>query len=262
MNTNEKNELELFFLGTCACDFSPRLKTDLKDKFDKDARRSSSVLINGSVLIDCGYHTVQSLGIAGIPLSDITDIFVTHLHEDHYLPQNVQKIADAKDEPLRLWVREGAEVAEFCNVDVRFMTQFEKYESSGLSFTAIPANHSPQHHPQHFIVESGDKRVFYGCDGAWFLHDSFKFLENKHLTLAVFDCTVGDYAGDFRMGEHNSIPMIRLMLPSLSTVKAIDENTKIMISHLAPSLHKPHAETEKIIADFGTVAYDGMTVKV
>ena len=255
-------EFELLFLGTCACDFSPRLKTDLKDKFDRDARRSSSVLINGSVLIDCGYHTVESLGIAGIPFSDITDIFITHLHEDHYQPGNIQQIADAKSEPLKVWVREGAELPEYKNVDVRFMTQFEKYESAGLTVTGIPANHSPKHSPQHFIIGRGERSIFYGCDGAWFLHDSFKFLKNKHLSLAVFDCTVGDYNGDFRMGEHNSIPMIRLMLPSLRTIGAIDENTKIMISHLTPSLHKPHAETEKIIADFGTVAYDGMTLKI
>lgn len=250
------------FLGTCACDFSPRLKTDLKDKFDRDARRSSSLLINGHLLIDCGYHTVESLGIAGIPLSDITDIIVTHLHNDHYLPKNVQAIADAKSEPLRLWVREGAEISGYTGVEVHYMTQFEAYDVRGVSVTGIPANHSPKHHPQHFVIERGEKSFFYGCDGAWFLHDSFKFLKNKHLSLAIFDCTCGDYEGDFRAGEHNSIPMIRLMLPSLKTIGAIDENTKIMISHLAPSLHKSHAETEKIIADFGTVAYDGMQLEL
>ena len=259
MNTNK---IELLFLGTCACEFSPRLKTDLKDKFDNDARRSSALLINRHALIDCGIHTVESLGIAGIPLSDITDIFVTHLHLDHYQPENIQKIADAKSEPLRLWVREGAQVCDYSNVDVRFMTQFEGYVSEELSITGIPANHSPKHFPQHFVVECGEKSFFYGCDGAWFLHDSFKFIRNKHLTLAIFDCTVGDYNGDFRMGEHNSIPMIRMMLPSLLTVGAIDENTKIMISHLAPSLHKTHAETCEIIRDFGTVAYDGMILEI
>lgn len=257
-----KDNIELLFLGTCACDFSPRLKTDLKDKFDKDARRSSSVLLNRHTLIDCGFHTVESLGIAGIPLSDITDIFVTHLHGDHYQPENIQAIANAKNEPLRLWVREDAQVCEYENVEVRYLTQFEKYDSLELSVTGIPANHSPAHFPEHFIVECGKKSFFYGCDGAWFLHDSFKFLRNAHLTLAIFDCTVGDYNGDFRMGEHNSIPMIRMMLPSLRTIGAIDDSTGIVLSHLAPSLHRPHAETCDIVKDFGTVAYDGMTLEI
>ena len=262
MNNCENKEFDILFLGTCACEFSPRLKTDLKDKFDKDARRSSSILVNGTVLLDCGFHTVESLGIAGVALSDITDIFVTHLHCDHYQPENVQRIANAKSEALRLWVREGAEVCEYENVDVRYMTQFEKYENGTLAVTGIPANHSPLHFPQHFIVQRGEKSFFYGCDGAWFLHDSFKFLREKHLSLAIFDCTVGDYNGDFRMGEHNSIPMVRMMLPSLETVGAIDKNTVIMISHLAPSLHAPHDVVCESIKDFGLVAYDGMRISV
>ena len=30
---------KITFLGTCACDFSPRLKTDCRDRFDNDAYR-------------------------------------------------------------------------------------------------------------------------------------------------------------------------------------------------------------------------------
>ena len=64
------------------------------------------------------------------------------------------------------------------------------------------------------------------------------------------------------MAEHNSIPMIRIMLPSLRTVGMIDGHTKIILSHLAPSLHKSHEETVKIADAFGaTVAYDGMTAE-
>jgi hypothetical protein len=65
------------------------------------------------------------------------------------------------------------------------------------------------------------------------------------------------------MGEHNSIPMIKVMLPSLKTWGVIDENTETYISHLAQSLHAPHEETEKICASFGVkVAYDGLRVQV
>ena len=57
---------DLLFLGTCACDFSPKLKTDLKDRFDENARRSSAVLMNGSFLIDAGVHLLESMRIAGV----------------------------------------------------------------------------------------------------------------------------------------------------------------------------------------------------
>ncbi len=263
MNVNTNNiTAELLFLGTSACEFGKRLQTDLKDKFDKDVRRSSAMLINGSLLVDCGVHTEESLAIAEVDASKITDAFITHLHMDHYNPESIARIARGRAEPLRLWVREGADICEMENVSVIRMTPFKEYPIPGGTVTSVPANHDPIAHPQHFIFDIG-KKIFYGCDGAWFLNESFIFMKNKQLDAAVLDCTVGDYVGDFRLGEHNSIPMLRLMLPSMLNVKMISENTKIILSHLAPSLHKSHSETEKIAGDLGaTVAYDGMRIQI
>ena len=75
------------FLGTCACDFSPRLQTDGKDRFDKDVRRSSSILIDGHILVDCGPHTSNSSKIIKKPLRG--DIFLLHLHSDHFDAENI-----------------------------------------------------------------------------------------------------------------------------------------------------------------------------
>lgn len=255
---------DITFLGTCACDFSPRLKGELRDCFDKDARRSSAVLINKRFLIDCGTHTLDSLRIAGADTDLITDIFITHLHSDHFNADNIAAIARGHKSPLRLWVRADAMLDDIENVQRIRMESFKKYSvTEGLELTAIPANHAPSAYPQHFILESCGKKMFYGCDGGWFLNESFIYLKRASLDLAVLDCTVGDYVGDFRMGEHNSIPMIRLMLPSLLNVGAIREDTEIYLSHLAPSLHEPHEITVRIAEDFGAkVAYDGLTIEI
>ena len=261
--SDKNNAIELLFLGTCACEFGERLKTDLKCKFDKDVRRSSAMLIDGRFLVDCGVHTEESLAIAGVDVLGITDVFVTHLHMDHYNPDSIQSLARGRSEPLRLWVREGAEVPELENVRVMHMTLFEEYPIDGGSVVSIPANHDPKAHPQHYIFDIGGKRIFYGCDGAWFVNESFIFMRKMNLSAAVLDCTVGDYVGDFRLGEHNSIPMLRLMLPSMMNVGMISKDTKIIFSHLAPSLHKSHEETERIAEGLGaTVAYDGMRVSI
>ena len=253
--------MKLQFLGTSACEFSPRLNTDLKDKFDKDARRSSSAIVDDRFLLDCGIYTPESLGIASISTNGITDIFLTHLHRDHYIKENVELVAKEHSTPVRLWVREDAEI-NVEGVTLMRMTPYTTYEvADGVCVTGLPANHDPRAYPQHILLEVDGRGLYYGIDGAWMLHDSFKFLKNKKLDIAVLDCTSGDYNGDFRMGEHNSIPMIRLMLPSLKTIGAIDEHTSIILTHLAPSLHKSHAETEIIANEFGaTVAYDGRTV--
>jgi phosphoribosyl 1,2-cyclic phosphate phosphodiesterase len=133
----------------------------------------------------------------------------------------------------------------------------------GLTLTGLSANHDPVTAPQHLLFEKNGKKLFYGCDGAWMMTETFNFLRNKELDVMILDATVGDYEGDYRMAEHNSIPMIRLMIPSLKTGEIVTENTKIYLSHIAPRLHKPHAETAEIVKKDGLfVAYDGLSIEI
>ena len=253
---------EIVFLGTCACDFSPRLKGDCKDRFDKDVRRSSSILMNGHILVDCGPHTPGSLAIAGAPLASVTDIFVTHLHDDHFDAENIGRIASAKEEKLRLWVREDAQFAPIANTEVVRMRIGQRYDArDGTAVTPLAANHTA--YPQHLIFERAGKKIFYGLDGAWVLTDSFRAMRRQQFDLLILDGTVGDYDGDLRISEHNSIPMVRMLLKSFAAVGITGPSSQVYLSHLAPSLHRPHGETEEICGAFGAhVAYDGLKLTV
>ena len=144
------------------------------------------------------------------------------------------------------------------------MKLFERYEiEEDLFVTGLLANHDSDACPQHFLIEKGDKKIFYGCDGAWLLSPTYSFLENKCLDIAIIECTVGDYVGDYRLATHNSVPMVRLMIPSLRTVRALKQESKILLSHIAPSLHKPHFEIVKTAREFGAeVAYDGLKLTI
>ena len=258
-----ENAFDLTFLGTCACDFSRKLQGDCKDCFDFNARRSSAILMNGSYLIDCGMHTLDSLRINNTPTQAITDIFITHKHKDHFDVDNIVAIARGREVPLRVWIREDADIGEIENVTVIKMKLYERYHIGGeLYVKGLIANHDENAAPQHFLFENCGKRFFYGCDGAWLINGAYQRLRDTKLCAAVFDCTVGDYDGDFRVSEHNSIPMLRLMLPSLVTIGAIDANTRVFLSHLVPSLHKrPHEEIAEAVKEFGAeVAYDGLRI--
>ena len=257
-------DMNALFLGTCACDYSPKLKNEFADQFDFDARRSSAFLLDGRYLIDCGEHTLQSLRIAKIDYEDITDIFLTHLHSDHYNANNIAEIAKSKKDKLRVWVREDATLPNIENVEVVRMKLGEKYTvSPNCSVMGLLANHDEKARPQHFVFECEDKKILYACDGAWFLNETWYRLKGLALDMVVLDATCGDYLGDYRVGEHNTIPMIRLMLPSMKTWGTIVEGTKIYLSHLAPSLHKSHEETSQIVqADGLLVAYDGLQVEL
>ncbi len=258
------NSTKLLFLGTAAADFSPRLKTDCKDRFDKDARRASCMMIGEHYMVDCGLYALDSIRIAGVDISKITDIFLTHLHADHFVPENVAKIAEGKQKPLRVWVRRDAELPDIPNIEiVRIPLETVMQVSEDMTVETVDANHHQATFPQHLIFTIGGKQLFYALDGGWFLTASYKYMHNRNVDMMVLDATCGDYAGDYRAGEHNSIPMIRLMLPSLKTWGVINDNTRIYLSHLAPRLHLPHDETVALVAKDGLiVAYDGLEVEL
>ena len=257
-----EQKTKLTFLGTAAANFSPRLKTDCKDCFDKDARRASCMLIGENYLVDCGMYVMESIRIAGVDMSKITDIFVTHLHADHFIAGHVAQIAAGKEKPLRLWVRRDAQLPPIDNVEVVYLPlQKEVAVSETMTVVSVDANHDPKSFPQHFVFTINGKKMLYALDGGWFLTSSYNYLRDAKLDLAVLDATCGDYVGDYRMGEHNSIPMIRLMLPSLKKWGTIDDETRVYLSHIAPKLHAPHDETVELVAKDGLlVAYDGLTV--
>lgn len=253
--------MEFLFLGTCACDYSPKLKDEFLHKFDRDARRSSCALLDGRYLIDCGEHALQSIEISQTDASKITDIFVTHLHSDHFNAENVKKVA-AAGKGVRLWLQEAANVPQIEGVEIRRMKYGETYRADeNLTVTGLNTNHDRNSAPQYLYFEYRGERILYATDGAWMLNETYYWLSEKACTFVAIDATVGDYVGDFRLAEHNSIPMIRMMLPSLKRVGIITDDTKIYLSHIAPSLHASHEETVEIVRKDGlSVAYDGLSV--
>ena len=57
--------------------------------------------------------------------------------------------------------------------------------------------------------------------------------------------------------------MIRLMEASFKTENVIAQDGKLVLSHLARTLHKPHEETVELLKSDGyIVAYDGMELEV
>lgn len=254
--------MELLFLGTGAAD---RMALEQEDNFlDKDKRRCAAALLNGSILLDCGPHILNSLSVANIDLSSITDIVITHFHSDHFDLSSIKTIASAADRPVRLWYRSDALVPEECKkvCEMHPMEPFCEYDvKDSIKITGVPANHEA--FPQHLSVIDEKGAFFYGMDGAWFLGDTVRFMQNKCYKTVILDATVGDYLGDYRIGEHNSIPMIRALIPSFKTLDIIDDDTNIVLSHIAVCLHKPHEEICKCVADDGfTVAYDGLKITI
>ena len=83
------------------------------------------------------------------------------------------------------------------------------------------------------------------------------------LDVIVWDGTIGDQPGDYRIFEHNSIPMIRLMNQTLRANGVYRDSTRIILSHLARTLHPEHRELTGILGIEGLEpAHDGMLLEI
>lgn len=254
--------MKITFLGTGAADFLPSLKDTDKYTLSKNIRRSCVTLIDESTLIDCGPHAIDEIKLLGIDASRIKNIIITHNHSDHFNKENVELIAQMSSHDICLWHGAECVMPEINSVKMQPMQIENEYAIGDLKVTALRANHSKG--SVHYSIESDGKRIFYGCDGAWILLDTFYYMKKRHYDLLILDATVGDYDGDYRLAEHNSIPMIRTMEKSFRTVKMIDDDSKIVLDHLARTLHKDTYEDicKCVEADGYIVAHDGMVMEI
>ncbi len=270
--------MKLLFLGTCAADYNPRLRTDLADCFDLNARRSNAVLLNGHTLIDCGDWILKELEIAGVEAAAIENVMVSHSHKDHFRPDHLCTLAQQAGHPIHIYASAdtlellakktagvpGGELLVPHRMNSRCTPTAVQVDE--LSVITLPSNHQteiPGEETLHYLVEQDGRTLFYGTDGAWLPTVTGKYLFEKQLNCYLFDATCGDYDDDYRIFEHNTIPMIRTMLKVLRQHNAFAPDAKLYLTHIAPSLHKPHDETVQLAAKDGLlVAYDGLEVEV
>lgn len=255
---------ELLFLGTGAADWI--IADKKKGEF---FRRNSAALLNNDLMIDCGAHIFDFAEDYGNPelYESVTDILITHYHGDHFKAESVKKIAENRK--IRVMgdsrVREALEGVE--NVEVVTPELYAQQKLGNYTIIPLLANHEivalDGKFAYHYIIVTPDEKViFYGCDGAWLLRPTWnKMLEYKFDAM-VFDCTVGD-SDDWRLFEHNTIPMLRTMLKEIRAKELVKEGGKLIASHLARTLHKGHEETVEILKELDMeTAYDGMVAKI
>lgn len=219
--------MKITFLGTGAADWNRQEHSSWPG-----FRRNASALIDDVLLIDPGPDVPDALTQFGKKKENIRYIINTHKHSDHYSPETLAFLSHAVFTELK--------AGEECQV-------------GPYKILALPANHATCEGTVHFIISDGEKRLFYGLDGAWLLYEEYQALRESSVDLAVMDATIGFVDGDFRIFEHNDLSMV------LEMKKTLDPwIRRWCISHMARTLHTSHEElVQKMTAHNIEVAYDG-----
>lgn len=250
----------ILFLGTGAADW------DMNDKTaGRFFRRNSSTLINGELLIDPGAHIFDYLADSGDPnlFDRVKYVVVTHNHGDHVNGDSVRRLAENKSLTVLCPLPAQNRIGEVKNVTFITSEAYKTTELGGYSVLGLYANHDDVVNAFHYIIKTPDgKEIFYGLDGAWFLRPTWEEMKAHRFDLAIMDCTVGDF-DDWRLFEHNTVPMLRKMIAEMVRLNMMNDGGKIVASHLARTLHPSHEECVKVFEELGMItAYDGMKIEL
>lgn len=252
---------EILFLGTGAADWD----------IENDGgffRRNSAALINGELMVDCGsqiFDFAQSVNNENL-YDGVTDIIITHNHSDHLNKDFLLKLAEKQK------IRVGCDgevkgiIGDHPNIEFTVFTPFKSERLGKYEIIPLMANHRTVIEGDscafHYVIKAPDgKKLFYGLDGAWFLTSSWREMKNHEFDVMIFDCTVGD-SNDWRLFEHNTIPMLRMMIEGVKMANMLADGGTLVASHLARTLHVSHEETAKILEEIDVItAFDGMKLE-
>ena len=242
--------MKLRFLGTGAADWKG---IDARGEL----RRFTSTLIDDSLLID----QTANINYALESIRSVPALIYTHSHRDHFDLANQALIAPKAVYCHESWAKDaGAQPLEIG----------KSYEIAGFTVIPLPANHSTERENETalaYIIKKGEDTLLYSTDGAWLTNKAYHIIrKNAPLTACVFDGTVGDaYPDDYRVFEHNTLPMVRIVRDSLKKQNLMKSDVRVIVTHLARTLHPTQQELvdrERKMEDPLIVAYDGLELEV
>lgn len=202
-------------------------------------RYFTSALVDGVLLIDPGPEVFDAAEKFAVDLSGVRYIINTHSHADHFLEKTVERLC--------------ADGAQFIKLSPKQTEKLGKY-----TLTAAPANHPTAENPVHFLIDDGEKKLYYALDSSWLLYEEYLLLRDKGADLMVMDATIGNSKGDYRIFEHCNLQMVSEMKYTLQ--KYVKQ---FVISHMAYTLHDDHETLTQQMKAIGIeVAFDGLIIMI
>ena len=211
--------MKIQFLGTGAADW-------VVPEADGFFRRYTSTLFDGRLLIDVTERVLDMIP----DKNAVTDVLFTHSHSDHFSLKALQALSPCRVYAHESWAGE-IEGEGLTVVPVRIG---EAFAAGDFTAIAMPASHSTEREyetPVHYLLEKDGKRLLYATDGAWITNKAHHIIGDKTLDAAIFDATIGDgHEGDYRVFEHNSLDMVRLMTATMLKTGRLKEGAPVFLA--------------------------------
>ena len=258
--------MKLLFLGTGAAGSKNKYEYEIEDI----RRRCASMLIDEHVLVDTPKQSFDYATKLGVDTSLITDVFLSHLHSDHYNKEAFLSWVNAAKGKINLWCGKRIVPAlelseeELERINICPIEDMDEFDTAGMHVVALPANHAGVH-ALHYVFEKDGKRLYYGLDGAWFTPREWRYLHGSGLAFdaMILDATNTSHDpikyGNY--GEHNNYLLLPIVVQTLRGSGVAGENTKLIADHIGS--HMKNVEAIDFVKSLGMIpAYDGLVLEV
>jgi len=248
----------------------------------KEIRTRSQAVIDDCLGIEFPVDTFAHTAYRGLDMRQVRNILITHAHFDHFLIQDVLSrpqgmgrvnfyMPEASGRGLKeaVWKKEedyrnGSKKrpGDF-SVVVHDLKHYQTYDIIGYQVTPLRARHHEQLDSSIYMICKDQKSILWGFDTGRFHEDVFEYIKKSEVCFdfVVLDCTLK--LNEQITNSHMDLTWCKEMVDNLKKIGAVDEKTRIMVSHIGHLVEQTHEELCEAAACYGMeVAFDGLEIEI
>ncbi len=243
----------------------------------RNIRMRPGAVLDDDILLDYSPDLYSARLRFGVDLAGARDVIVTHADVDHFIPGHLEfypygPSVIRKGEGVTFYGCEnvGRVFVAFMETpagkraegyaDFRLIRAGESLKIRDYTVTALPANHGREGFCNLYLIEKGDRALFYAHDTGVLHEQVWELLRGKRLGMVSMDASYGPVPSPIRghmSFEDNIAARDRMLREGI-----IDEHTVFALAHFLHAGGMLHEEMVRLMEPKGfRIAYDGMTVE-
>ena len=268
-------------LGTAAAEGWPALWCPCeacegaRSRGGKNIRRRAAYQLGERIHVDLGPDTFAQMLEFGLDYVPMEHLLITHSHGDHLHPQELGyrrkgfterpggvTLNVHGNEAVRRKIEAFGIDLEECSMRFVPLILFDAIDlGEDVTATPILADHaSDDEDAVNYVFERGGRALLQANDTGWWPDETWQFLANKTIDIAVIECTYGPRAGGRHHLGAEDVIEVRDRLLKLG---ALTPQSQVVATHFSHNGGMLHEELEDLFAPHDIeVAFDGMQLEL
>ena len=258
--------MNVIVLGTGSADGWPnpfcRCASCTSERSAGRIRGQTSVLLDGQLLLDCGPETPRAAERAGVDLTGLRQVLITHEHPDHCSPAFLLFRGWVGDAPLDVVgppaVVESARMWVAPDSPVRFtaVSPGDRLTLGSYDVRVLAARHGPAGDSVLFDVSTADARLLYATDTGPLPQETVDAVAGAGFDLVFLEETFGDHTTHGT--DHLDLRTFPEQVRRLRENGALTQDTDLLAVHLSHH-NPPTPELARRLSAWGARIVDDAT---